>query len=80
MGYILHKVNRETKKELARETYTNEELNDMSIFELKNLCIKHKIIKIYQQNYTKEKLIDIILKYRGNEEKLIINKADEEGI
>lgn len=80
MGYILHKVNRETKKEVARETYTNEELNDMSIFELKNLCIKHKIIKIYQQNYTKEKLIDIILKYRGNEEKLIINKADEEGI
>ena len=33
MGYILHKVNRETKKEVVRETYTNEELNDMSIFE-----------------------------------------------
>lgn len=69
-----------TDKDKARKTYTKEELMEMSIYELRNLCIKHKIIKIYQSSYGKEKLVDIILKYRGNEEKYLIKEASEEGM
>lgn len=75
-AYKLNLVN----KEKARQTYTKEELMEMSIYELKNLCVKHKIIKIYQNSYGKEKLVDIILKYRGDEDKYLINGYEEEGI
>jgi len=42
-------------KEKARKTYTKEDLMEMSIYELKNLCVKHKIIKIYQKFLWKRK-------------------------
>ena len=74
-----YKLNLENK-EKSRKTYTKEDLMELSIYELKNLCVKHKIIKIYQNNYGKEKLVDIILKYRGNEEKYIIKESSEEGM
>lgn len=74
-----YKLNLETK-EKNRKTYTKDDLMEMSIYELKNICIKHKITKIYQNNYGKEKLVDIILKYRGNEEKYLIKESSEKGM
>ena len=76
MSYKLYTRN----KEKARKTYTKEDLMEMSIYELKNLCVKHKIIKIYQNSYGKEKLVDIILKYRGNEERYLIQDYSETGM
>ncbi|MBN2838980.1 MAG: hypothetical protein JXM74_09530, partial [Fusobacteriaceae bacterium] len=74
-----YKIYRDVK-EKSRKTYTKEDLMEMSVFELRNICIKHKIIKVYQTSYSKEKLVYLILKYRGNEEKYLINDYLEEGM
>ncbi|NLM98075.1 MAG: molecular chaperone [Halanaerobiaceae bacterium] len=60
--------------------FTRSELLEMSTYKLRNICYQYKIIKAYQREYDREKLIEIILKYRGVKEPELIDKKKEGGL
>ncbi|MGM0508838.1 MAG: molecular chaperone [Fusobacteriota bacterium] len=71
---------RSTSRGYKKKKFSKQELLDMSEYELKKICIEHKIIKAYQKSHGKDKLIDIILKYRGENKNLLIDNHVMGGI
>lgn len=74
-GYVLKK-NME-KKEIKR--YRRDELYLMTIYQLKEICRREKLIHGITNPMDKEELIQVILRYRGAEEYYLIKEASEEG-
>lgn len=54
--------------------YTLNELNNMNYHDLYNIAIDEKIISIYTEHRNREEIIEILLKYRGEEDKYIIRE------
>ena len=59
--------------------FSRDELMEMTTYELKKICLELKIIKAYQNMLDKEKLIDVILKYRGVDVSQLIEEEKEGG-
>lgn len=60
--------------------YTEDELKKMSLHELRSICVNYKIIiGMAQQSMNKDYLINLVLKYRGVEEKFKIDFFSEGG-
>lgn len=74
---------RRTKSRQSEEfnkRYTEEELKKMSLHELRTICINYKIIiGMAQQSMNKDYLINLVMKYRGIEEKYKIDFFSEGG-
>ena len=73
------KSQKKTNKKQNRK-FTKEELQEMSDYELKKICLDHKIVDAYTGDYTKEELVDTILKYRGKKKSYLIDKYKEGGV
>jgi len=58
--------------------YTKKELMRMTAYELQNICKKENLVKGYTNFQDRENLINIILRYRGMEERLFINNLSED--
>ncbi|MEW8957309.1 molecular chaperone, partial [Clostridium sp.] len=52
----------------------------MTTYQLREICIKEKIVKSLINPLDKEELVKLIMKYRGEEDSLLINKFREEGL
>lgn len=73
-GYKINKGKKVTEKR-----YKREELDEMTTFQLKNICLKQKIVKGLINNLDREGFIETILRYRGFEDSLLINSEEEGG-
>ena len=60
--------------------FTKDELVELSTYRLKKICNDYKIVNAFQYTYSREELIDIILKYRGENVSYLIDDEMEGGI
>lgn len=60
-------------------TYTRHELIEMTTFQLRTICHKEKLVTGLVNNLTRDELIQTILRYRGEEENLLIKEKKEGG-
>jgi hypothetical protein len=63
---------------MTTRKYTKKELAKMTLYELQNVCRREKLVNGYINFNERESLINTILRYRGLEEKLFINKLTDE--
>jgi len=75
-----YKLNPNIRKKKQDRRFTKNELLEMSTYKLKNICSRYKIVKAYQSSYSREELVDIILKYRGVEKVKLIEKYKSGGL
>jgi hypothetical protein len=73
-GYRLNTVKNNLKKR-----YRRQELEEMTTFQLKNICLNERIVKSVINNLDRENFIETILKYRGIKESYLINEFNQEG-
>lgn len=74
LGYKLNK-----KEALTLKKYKREELEEMTTFQLRNICIKEKIVPGIIYTLDRSELIKTILRYRGYETELLIDSFKEGG-
>lgn len=74
-----YRLNPGAKKNDGRR-FDRNELNEMSTYKLRNICHKYRIISAFQKEYDREKLIQIILKYRGIKKPSLIDKRKNGGL
>lgn len=60
-------------------TYREKELEEMTTFQLREICNKEKIIKGITNPLNRYELIETIIRYRGEKETLLIHKFCEGG-
>lgn len=76
-SYKLHTNRRYTERYMV--TYTRAELMEMTTFQLRNICYKEKLVKGLVNTLTRDQLVQMILRYRGAEEHLLIEEYAEGG-
>lgn len=74
-GYVLKR--KEEKTESVR--YHRSDLEQMTIFQLKEICRREKIIQGVVNSMDKEELIRTIVRYRGADEHFLIRTVNPEG-
>lgn len=62
-----------------RSSYKKSELKDMTTFRLREICIREKLIKGIANPLNRQELINTIVRFRGEEETLLIKKRAEGG-
>lgn len=60
-------------------TYREKELEEMTTYQLREICNKEKIIKGITNQLNRYELIETILRYRGEKETLLISKPKDGG-
>lgn len=75
-GYVLKQ---KTAEEKSNRRYRREELLLMTVFQLREICRREKIIQGIINPMDKEELIRTILRFRGEEECFLIERHDPEG-
>lgn len=60
-------------------TYKEKELEEMTTYQLREICNKEKIIKGITNPLNRYELIETIIRYRGEKETLLIHKFQEGG-
>lgn len=68
-----------TQNKTITNTYKKRDLEDMTTYQLRDICTKEKIIKGITDPLNRYELIETILRYRGEKEALLIRESDEEG-
>lgn len=76
-GYTLKK---HTAEHMAAVRYHKNDLELMSVFQLREICRKEKIIHGIINPMDREELIHVILRYRGAKEEFLIQKENENGL
>lgn len=69
-------------KDIIRDThkyYTKEELEMMTTYQLREICIEEKIVNGTLRNFDKDEYIYQILRFRGREKRLLITEYNKEG-
>lgn len=69
-------------KDIIRDEYkyyTKEELEMMTTYQLREICIEEKIVNGTLRNFDKDEYIYQILRFRGREKRLLITEYSEEG-
>ena len=76
-GYVLKQ---KTAEEKSDRHYRREELLLMTVFQLREICRREKIIQGIINPMDKEELIRTILRFRGEEECFLIERHNQEGV
>lgn len=76
-GYILNREG--IKKEENKKLYRQMKLELMTTHQLREICRQEKIIQGIINPLDKEELINVIMRYRGTREELLIKSENEEG-
>ncbi|WP_129599947.1 molecular chaperone [Anaerophilus nitritogenes] len=79
-SYKLYKNNNGKKEQIKKDRYKENELIKMTTYQLREICIKEKLIKNSLNTLHREELIRLIMKYRGIEESLLIREQDNQGL
>ncbi|WCN36420.1 molecular chaperone [Aneurinibacillus uraniidurans] len=78
-SYKLHLHKNGQKEERSTMRYTRSELEDMTTFQLRNICYKEKLVKGLINTLDREALIQTILRFKSAEESLLIDERQEGG-
>jgi hypothetical protein len=80
MGYTYKLYKNNSKKENTKAgRYRKNELIKMTTFQLREICIKEKLIKNLLNPLNKEELVRLIMRYRGIHESLFIQNQNDNG-
>lgn len=79
MDRYTYTLNREKKKEESFQSYAREELEMMTIYQLRDICWREQIINGIQAPLDKDELIRQIMRFRGRKKDLFITEQKEEG-
>ncbi|MNJ29773.1 hypothetical protein D3C77_243530 [compost metagenome] len=82
-GYTIYRDSAETGRKRSRvgaTRYTRSELEEMTTFQMRNICYKERLIDGLMQRLDREALIGVILKYLSAEEHLFIERPCEGGM
>ena len=74
MSLYSYRLHKDIKEEKPNNTYKERDLRLMTTFALREICQREKLVKSIVNPLDKEELISLIMKYRGEKEKLLINK------
>lgn len=77
MGYTLHLNN--TLQKTTQHSYQKKDLEEMTTYQLRDICSKETIIKGITDPLNRYELIETILRYRGEKEALLIRDVKEGG-
>lgn len=80
MGFYTYKLHKGGNIQDNKRTYKEKNLNLMTTFQLREICNREKLVKSIVNPLDKEELIKLILKYRGEDDALLIDSYKEEGI
>lgn len=80
MDKYSYTLNQHIRKEEKLHFYSQEELELMTTFQLRDICWKEQIINGIQAPLDKDELIRQIMRFRGKEKNLFITKQNKEGI
>ncbi len=76
-SYTLHLNN--TPQKTTTHTYQKRDLEEMTTYQLRDICSKEMIIKGITDPLNRYELIETILRYRGEKEALLIREVKEGG-
>ncbi|MBQ3164166.1 MAG: molecular chaperone, partial [Lachnospiraceae bacterium] len=76
-GYSLHLDNSPVKQ--FTNTYHKKDLEEMTTYQLRDICTKEMIIKGIANPLNRYELIETILRYRGEKDALLIRRTSEGG-
>jgi hypothetical protein len=76
-SYTLNLDNSQQKKE--HNVYRKQDLDEMTTYQLRDICTKEKIIKGVTNMLNRNELIETIIRYRGDREALFIRESFEGG-
>ncbi|TCO71509.1 acetate and sugar kinases/Hsc70/actin family protein [Marinisporobacter balticus] len=79
-SYKLYQTNKSKKENTKQARYKEKELSKMTTYQLREICIKEKLIKNSLGPLNKEEIIRLIMRYRGIEESLFIKEQDDQGL
>lgn len=65
---------------MPKKYYTKEELECMTTYQLRDICIEEKIVNGMITSFDKDEYIYQILRFRGRKEQLFIQKHNAEGL
>ncbi|MGN0144631.1 MAG: molecular chaperone [Clostridium sp.] len=74
MSLYSYRLHKDIKEEKPKNTYKERDLRLMNTFQLREICSREKLVKSIVNPLDKEELISLIMKYRGEKEKLLINR------
>lgn len=80
MSYSYKLYKKDATPKLSKNRYRYHELIKMTTYQLREICIRERLIKNTISNLNKEQLIRLIMRYRGVEDSLLINTYDETSI
>lgn len=78
MSFTYSLNNKKIKKD-KHNYYTKEELEMMTTYQLREICIEEKIVNGTLRSFDKDEYIYQILRFRGREKRLLITEYDKEG-
>ena len=68
-----------TPQKSTTHTYQKRDLEEMTTYQLRDICSKEMIIKGITDPLNRYELIETILRYRGEKEALLIREVKEGG-
>lgn len=80
MGLYTYKLHKNNSVEEEKKTYKEKNLKLMTTYQLREICAREKLIKSIVNPLDKEELIKLILKYRGEDDALLVESYEEEGL
>lgn len=69
-----------SQKNTSSHTYLKKDLEEMTTYQLRDICTKEKIINGINDHLNRYELIETILRYRGEKEALFIRNVKEGGL
>ncbi|WP_425448053.1 hypothetical protein [Dethiothermospora halolimnae] len=78
-SYNLYK-NKKIKYNIKKFKYKEEDLKNMTTFQLRDICRKEKLVTNGIDTSDKRVLVRLIMKYRGLKKNLYINKQNDKGL
>ncbi|WP_166241088.1 molecular chaperone [Paenibacillus turpanensis] len=79
-SYKIYGNVRREQEARSQTLYTRDELNEMTTFQLRNICYKEKLVESLTHTMDREELIRTILKFRSAEESLLIHEYKQGGL
>lgn len=79
MSLYSYRLHKDIIEEKPKNTYKERDLRLMTTFQLREICNKEKLVKSIVNPLDKDELISLIMKYRGEKEKLLINRHFDGG-
>ena len=81
MGYKLYINNKPRETEgSSHNTYSESDLQEMTTHQLREICIKEKIVKGIANTMNRYELIETIIRFRGEKEALLIRNICQGGM